>query len=58
MKFCESDVLILEGLLKLRQITTESVWLTAYPLKLGGVDGTPWRAAVKIPVRGERDSTP
>jgi kynurenine formamidase len=49
---CENDVLILEGLVNLRSITTESVWLTAYPLKLSGVEGTPVRAAVKIPIGG------
>ncbi len=56
VSLCENNVLILEGLVNLRAITTESVWLTAYPLKLGGVEGTPCRAVVKVPTGGRSDS--
>lgn len=44
----------LEGFISLRTTTTESAWLTAYPLKLGGVEWAPCRAVVKVPTRSLR----
>lgn len=46
---CQQEILILEGLVGLRAITTERVWLEAMPLKVGGVEGTPCRAIAKVP---------
>lgn len=49
---CESDVLILEGLLGLDALDAAlPAWLEAFPLRLGGVEGTPCRAVVRQPAR-------
>ncbi len=42
----EGDILILEGLCNLDQITADKVQLVALPLKIGGGDGAPVRAIV------------
>lgn len=46
----ESGVLILEGLVNLGSIRMRHVFLEAFPLKIGGVEGTPCRAVVKEPL--------
>jgi arylformamidase len=46
---CQNDVLLLEQLVNLSAIGKREVWLEAFPLKIIGVEGTPYRAIVKEP---------
>ena len=44
---CGKDVLILEGLVNLRAVSKQEIFLEAFPLKILGVEGTPCRAIIK-----------
>lgn len=47
---CRAGVLILEGLVGLAAVdSTRPAWLEAFPLPLGGVEGTPCRAVIRQP---------
>lgn len=47
---CSKEILILECIGGLSQITASKVWLEAFPLKINGTEGSPCRAVVKVPV--------
>ena len=49
----EHDVLLLENLIHLEKVPRIGGWLECFPLPLAGVEGTPCRAIVKIPVAVE-----
>lgn len=44
---CSQGLLLLEGLVNLYSITSNEVFLEAFPLKIWGVEGTPCRAIIK-----------
>lgn len=44
------SMLILEGLVGLKQIKSQRVFLEAFPLKIKGIEGTPCRAIIKEPI--------
>ena len=44
---CERNVLLLEGLMNLSAIQSQNFWVSCFPLKLSGVEGTPCRAVVR-----------
>jgi len=48
---CEKRVLLLEGLINLKEVKSRRFFLQAFPLKIQGVEGTPCRAIIKEPVR-------
>lgn len=44
---CEEEVLLLEGLVNLKEVKSRRFLLEAFPLKIRGVEGTPCRAIIK-----------
>ena len=47
---CEKKVLLLEGLINLKEVKSRRFFLEAFPLKIRGVEGTPCRAIIKEPI--------
>ena len=48
---CEKKVLLLEGLVNLKEVKSHRFFLEAFPLKIRGIEGTPCRAIIKEPLR-------
>ncbi len=50
---CEKRILLLEGLVNLKDVRARRFFLEAFPLKIRGVEGSPCRAVIKEPVRSD-----
>lgn len=48
---CEHELLLLECLVNLDKVPRKGAWLEAFPLPIVGVEGTPCRALVRMPIR-------